>query len=68
MMVQLVLVFCLLGSPDSCTEQRPMMEGLSMMACMTQGQHAAQAWLADHPKWVLSRWRCEQNVPRQRPV
>ncbi len=65
-MVQLVLVFCLAGSPSSCQEQRPLIDDLSLMACMVQGQQLAQEWLADHPKWTLSRWRCEQNVPRQK--
>ena len=29
------------------------------------GMHGFE-WLAEHPKWMLSRWRCERNVPRQR--
>jgi hypothetical protein len=33
-----------------------------------QGQQIAQDWLADHPKWMLTRWRCENNIPRQRPI
>lgn len=65
-MVQLVLVFCLAGAPASCQEQRPVYDELSLIACLVQGQQLAQEWLSDHPKWLLSRWRCEQNVPRQR--
>lgn len=67
-MVQLVLVFCMLGAPNNCSEHRPMMEGLSLTSCMIQGQHVAQTWLAEHPNWALSRWRCEQNVRRQTPI
>jgi hypothetical protein len=67
-MVQLVLIFCLTGSPTSCKEERPVIEQLSLMGCMVQGQQVAQDWLADHPKWSLERWRCEQNVPRERPT
>ena len=33
----------------------------------TWAQQVAQDWLNEHPKWMLSRWRCEQNVPRQLP-
>jgi len=33
-----------------------------------RGQHYASEWLAEHPKWRLSRWRCERNVPRQHPA
>src|SRR5689334_5994505 len=67
-MVQLVLIFCLATSPGSCREERPILEQLSLMSCMVQGQQIAQDWLADHPKWTLSRWRCENNIPRQRPT
>jgi hypothetical protein len=67
-MVQIVLIFCLAASPGSCREERPVVEQLSLTSCMVQGQQIAQDWLADHPKWTLSRWRCEQNVPRERPT
>jgi hypothetical protein len=63
----LVLVFCLQVAPSSCTEQRPI-EDLSLEACLVRGQHYAAEWLAEHPKWMLSRWRCEHNVPRQKPA
>ncbi|HEX9490704.1 MAG TPA: hypothetical protein VF930_10490 [Stellaceae bacterium] len=65
-MAELVLVFCLLSSPSSCQEERPSLEQMSLTSCLVQGQQYASDWLADHPKWVLSRWRCEQNLPRQR--
>ncbi len=64
-MVQLVLVFCLLGAPADCHEERPMLEQMTLMGCMVQGQQIAQDFLADHPKWSLSRWRCE-NGTRQK--
>jgi hypothetical protein len=51
-----------------CQEERPQLEGMSLTACMVQGQQIAQEWLADHPKWMLAGWRCEQNIPRQRPI
>jgi hypothetical protein len=65
-MAELVLVFCLLSSPASCQEERPFLGQLPLMACLVQGQQYATEWLADHPKWQLSGWRCEQNVPHQR--
>jgi len=63
----LVLVLCPQGAPASCIEQRPI-DDLSLQACLIRGQHYAAEWLAEHPKWMLSRWRCERNVPRQQPV
>lgn len=65
-MAELVLVFCLVSSPGSCQEERPYLDRLPLAACLVQGQQYATEWLADHPKWALSGWRCEQNVPRQR--
>ena len=65
-MAELVLVFCLLSSPTSCQEERPAFEQMSLRDCMTEGQIYAADWLAEHPKWTLSGWRCERNVPRER--
>jgi len=63
-MTALVLIFCLQSAPVSCTEQRPI-EATSLPSCLMRGEQYAAKWLAEHPKWMLSRWRCEQNVPRQ---
>jgi hypothetical protein len=66
-MVHLVLTFCMMAWQTHCLEERPVFEQMSLMTCMIQGQQVAQQWLEDHPRWMLSRWRCEQNVPRQLP-
>ena len=66
-MTVLVLVFCLQSAPSSCTEQRTI-EEMPLQACVIRGEADAAGWLAEHPKWVLSRWRCEQNVPRRQPT
>jgi len=58
-MAQLVLVFCLMASPDSCQEERPFLSPMPLAACLVEGQIYAREWLADHPKWSLARWRCE---------
>jgi hypothetical protein len=67
LMTALVLVFCLQGAPGSCIEHRPL-DSLALPACLVRGQEYAQEWLAEHPKWVLSGWRCEHNVPRKQPA
>jgi hypothetical protein len=64
----LVLVFCLIGSPSSCIEQRPQLEPMTKMACLIEGQRYAADWLAEHPKWTLERWRCEdKRQPKRVP-
>jgi hypothetical protein len=66
-MEHLVLTFCMLAWQTHCTEERPLLQALSLTSCMMQGQQIAQEWLDSHPKWMLSRWRCEKDVPRQLP-
>jgi len=66
-MVHLVLTFCMLAWQTHCTEERPITEDMGLTACIVEGQQVAQNWLADHPSWMLSRWRCEQNIPKQIP-
>ena len=67
-MAVLVLVFCLQSAPDSCTEQRPLLQNIPLRACLMRGEQYALEWLAEHPKWTLLRWRCEKDVPRQQPT
>jgi hypothetical protein len=66
-MVHLVLTFCMMAWQTHCVEERPMLEQMSATACIVQGQQIAQRWLDDHPRWMLSGWSCEENVPRQLP-
>ena len=69
-MIHLVLTICLAAAPASCKEERPVFEtSVSMLACATQGQLLAARWLAEHPGYTLSRWRCEAaNRPRETPT
>jgi hypothetical protein len=60
-MITLVLVVCLSTTPESCREERPIVDVSSAMACMLQGQQYAIEWLEEHPKWHLSQWRCEMR-------
>ncbi len=65
-MIELVLVFCLATDSSQCIEQRPIFEEpLSGMACMMNAQRMALQYVADHPGWQLSGWRCEKDKPHQ---
>lgn len=57
-MVELVLTVCLLAAPESCRQERPLLEPLSPMACVMEGQIHASRWVVEHPAWRLARWRC----------
>ena len=64
-MISLILVVCLSATPDICREDRPPIDDVSPMACMVEAQFIAAQWLEDHPKWVLSGWRCRREEPEQ---
>lgn len=67
-MIELVLTVCLLASPVSCREERPDFAGGSVLSCMTQGQFYAARWLAEHPAYSISRWRCQPAGTRETPI
>jgi hypothetical protein len=68
-MIEMVLVYCMIGDPAQCIEQRPVFEDpLTAMACMMSAQTVAVEYVRDHPNWTLSGWRCEMNKPRSEPT
>jgi hypothetical protein len=65
-MIELVIVYCLASDEKQCVERRSPFDSYpDPVACMVSAQLSAQAYLDDHPKWRLSRWRCEVNAPHQ---
>ncbi len=67
-MIELVIVYCLSSEPAKCVEKRdPAADYPDPVTCMVNAELSAQAYLDEHPKYRLSRWRCEVNVPHQVP-
>jgi hypothetical protein len=64
-MVSLILVVCLMATPDVCREARPPMEAIDGVSCIVQGQQLASRWLDEHPKWMLRGWRCRIGPPEK---
>ncbi|MDE8343386.1 MAG: hypothetical protein POG24_06170 [Acidocella sp.] len=65
-MIVLVLTYCLAGNAKQCHDKRLGMEGFQTpAACVSSAQQRAIEYLRDHPQYVLKRWRCEINVPKQ---
>jgi hypothetical protein len=56
-MIEIVMTFCLIAAPSDCRKERIAFEG-SLLACATAGQFAAAEWIATHPRWRVSEWRC----------
>jgi hypothetical protein len=68
-MIVLILVYCLSSDGKQCIEKRLAAENFpSPAACVSSAQQRAIEYLREHPKYVLKRWRCEVNVPRQVPT
>lgn len=57
-MLDLLLTVCMIADPSNCKVQRIEFQG-SQMECAFGGQYTASAWLAEHPKWKLTKWRCK---------
>jgi hypothetical protein len=64
-MVSLILLVCLVSSPETCQEERPPVEVASSLSCVIEGQLIAAEWLEEHPKWALKGWRCRLGAPEK---
>jgi len=68
-MIDLILVYCLVASPDKCLERREVLDSVvDMTTCTMRAQTSAQDYLLTHPLYRLSRWRCEKDKPREEPA
>ncbi len=66
-MITLILVVCLASSPTICHEERPPIDVENPMACLVRGELIAAEWVDEHPKWLLSGWKCQFGA-RQQPT
>lgn len=57
-MLTLILTVCLTAHPGACEDVTPLVDPMRPMACMIQGQQIAAEWIAEHPKWTLTGFRC----------
>lgn len=68
-MIELVLVYCMVGNPKQCMEQRPVFEQpLTAMSCMMKAQLTAADYVKEHPSWQLGGWRCEMDTRHEVPA
>lgn len=59
-MVELVLLACLLKSPERCETFRvPFEREMALPQCVWRSQLTAARWSADHPDWVVRKFSCE---------
>lgn len=62
----LVLLACLLTSPESCREERLDLGSTSLAACMATAMPVLAEWASERPDVQISRWRCESPERRAR--
>ena len=68
-MIELVIVYCLVGDPKQCQEQRPLFEQpLTPMSCLMGAELTAADYVKEHPTWKLAGWRCEKDKPHESPA
>ena len=68
-MIELVLVYCLSSTLDRCMEPREVREPVgNPIQCAIRAQTIAQEYVAEHPRFRLSGWRCEVDKPQERPA
>ena len=66
-LIELVLTVCVLASPDQCEEQHLHFAAeMSLNQCAMNAQPYIAQWIAEHPKWVAVRWRCEYGGTREK--
>jgi hypothetical protein len=59
MLYTLVMLVCLIDTPQPCEFQEEMVEGLATHpgVAFMQAQPFVAAWMRTHPRYVVQRWR-----------
>ncbi len=59
-MLEVVVTFCLLGSPERGCREVSFVPGeaLTPYQCLAGTEFQMAKWLADHPKYRVSKWTC----------
>lgn len=57
--IELILTVCTLTQPASCEERHlSLVDGGSIMQCMTQAPPVIAEWAGNHPGRQVVKWRC----------
>lgn len=59
-MMELIVVACLVGAPDDCTEHRLRLtlNGMDAGQCMYSSVPRIARWQVMHRKWKVKSWHC----------
>jgi hypothetical protein len=60
--IELVVTVCAISQPNLCEDKHFQLDfDGSPAQCAQQAQPYIAEWIGEHPKWLVSRWRC--NYP-----
>jgi len=65
-MIELLFVACLSTAPDTCRERSLLYTDITPMTCAMGAQPELAKWVATHPNWTISRWKCQQVQTAER--
>jgi hypothetical protein len=57
LMIDLIIIACLLSSPERCHEDIITTDG-TLMACQSSSIASVVRWQRSHPEWRVSRMEC----------
>lgn len=67
-MIELLFVACLSAQPDVCEERSMLYTDITPASCMFGAQPALATWVAGHPAWEISSWRCRAVMLGEKDV
>ena len=60
-LIELIVTVCALSLPSQCEELHfSFSAGMSLNQCVMNAQPYIAQWINEHPKWQVTRWRCDQ--------
>ncbi len=65
-MIVLAFTVCLFADPEFCEKKRlTFTERMTLFTCVMRAQPQLAKWAELHPKWRITRWRCEMAKDRE---
>jgi hypothetical protein len=65
-MFELVFVACLVATPHACEERSILYQGkYDPATCAMAAPAYLAAWAAEHPKFIVGAWRCQDPERRR---
>jgi len=58
--ITIMITVCLLSDPTACEVKAvPVSQVGTLRQCMSEAQPHLAAWIGEHPKYHIVKWKCE---------